>query len=233
MGVHRKLVPTVFEKLVYARGDGSHLSVFKTEIGEMGGLICGEHANSLAKFSLIARGEKIHIASWAGFPQTIFPKAQNEAVLFRVRQHAHEGKLFVLSSSGHCSQDMIDQLCNTQEEKSRIHVGGGCTAIIGVNGEFLGGPLYDQEGIVYADINLGNIVEAKLTHDVLGHYSRFDVLSLNFNEEKLVPIHYARRNDSSINDLDRMIGDLTTKLDTVEQKLNSFFEEKNKAETLK
>ncbi len=64
MGVHRKLVPTLTEKLVFGRGDGSNLHVFKTRWGEIGGLICGEHANSLAKFSLIARGEKIHIASW-------------------------------------------------------------------------------------------------------------------------------------------------------------------------
>jgi len=196
MGVHRKLAPTIFEKLVYARGDGSCLHVFKTDLGEMGGLICGEHTGSLAKFSLIARGEKIHIASWAGFPPEIFPSSNNESVLFRSRQHAHEGKLFVISSVGHFSQEMKDQLCHTEEEKARVHTGGGCSAIIGVNGEFLGGPLYDQEGIVYADINFRSIVEAKLRHDVLGHYARFDVLSLNFNDEKLVPIHYGR--DSSV-----------------------------------
>ncbi len=193
MGVHRKLAPTIFEKLVYARGDGSYLRVFKTDFGEMGGLICGEHTSSLAKFSLIARGEKIHIASWAGFPPEIFPSNNNESVLFRCRQHAHEGKLFVISSAGHFSQEMKDYLCRTEEEKARVHTGGGCSAVIGVNGEFLGGPLYDQEGIVYADINFRSIVEAKQRHDVLGHYARFDVLSLNFNDERLVPIRYDRR----------------------------------------
>lgn len=180
----------------------------------------------LVKFSLIARGEKIHVASWAGFPQEIFPKHQNEGVLFRVRQHAHEGKLFVISSSGHFSQEMIDHLCNTKEEKVRLHVGGGCSAIIGPNGEFLGGPLYDQEGIVYADINLEHIVEAKLRHDVLGHYSRFDVLSLNFNEARLAPIHYTNRLDEHNDSLDKTIETLKMKIDRIEQKLNSILEGK-------
>jgi nitrilase len=231
MGVHRKLVPTSYEKLCYARGDGGHLSVFDTDFGEMSGLICGEHANSLAKFSLIARGEKIHVASWAAFPENIFSSRQNETVLFRVRQHAHEGKLFVISSSGHFSQDMIDQLCNTEEERSRIQLGGGCSAIIGVNGEFLGGPLYGQEGIVYAEINFQDIIEAKLKHDLLGHYSRFDVLSLNFNDEKLIPIHYVHRRWSESDDSDGIIGTIKTKLDTIEQKLGSLLEEEKKGET--
>jgi aliphatic nitrilase len=222
MGVHRKLAPTLTEKMVFARGDGSHLQVFKTDWGEMGGLICGEHANSLAKFSLIARGEKIHIASWAAFPPKIFPEHQKESVLFRIRQHAHEGKLFIISSSGHFSQEMIDILCNTEDEKARIQVGGGCSAIIGVNGEFLAGPLVDQEGILYAEINLEDIIEAKLTHDLLGHYSRFDVLSLNFNDEKLVPIHYVRNKSSKGNGLEEVVENLKEKVDKIEQTLNSF-----------
>ena len=217
LGVHRKLAPTVYEKLVYARGDGSGLQVFKTDFGEMGGLICGEHTNSLAKFSLIAQGEKIHVASWAGFPQVIFPPHNNESVLFRIRQHAHEGKIFVISSPSHFSQEMKDQLCHTEEEKSRIQTGGGCSAIIGVNGEFLAGPLYDVEGIVYADINLEQIVEAKLRHDVLGHYSRFDVLSLNFNDEKLVPLHYGHGNHAKQEDFSKEIKALQEKIDHMEQ----------------
>ena len=217
LGVHRKLAPTVYEKLVYARGDGSGLQVFQTDFGELSGLICGEHTNSLAKFSLIARGEKIHVASWAGFPQTIFPPHNNESVLFRIRQHAHEGKIFVISSSSHFSEEMKDQLCHRSEEKARIQTGGGCSAIIGVNGELLGGPLYDVEGIGYADINLEQIVEAKLRHDVLGHYSRFDVLSLNFNDEKLAPIHYGHRNHAKKEDFSKEIKALQGKIDHMEQ----------------
>jgi hypothetical protein len=180
----------------------------------------------LAKFSLIARGEKIHIASWAGFPREIFTQQQNESVLFRIRQHAHEGKLFVISSSGHCSREMIDHLCHTEEEKARLKEGGGCTAIIGVNGEFLAGPLYDQEGIVYAEIKFENLIEAKLTHDVLGHYSRFDVLSLNFNDEKLAPIHYSSRTGFHPDRLEAAIEMLEAKIENMEQRLHALLERK-------
>ncbi len=219
LGVHRKLAPTIFEKLVYARGDGSGLKIFPTPYGELGGLICGEHTSSLAKFSLIARGEKIHAASWAGFPREIFPEHNVESVLFRIRQHAHEGKIFVISSAGHFSQEMKDLLCRTEEEKARVQTGGGCSAVIGVNGEFLGGPLYEGEGIVYGDINLERIVEAKLRHDVLGHYARFDVLSLNFNEEKLAPIHYTPRTAPRPDHAGTEIEALQAKVEGLEQKL--------------
>jgi aliphatic nitrilase len=188
LGVHRKLIPTLFEKLVYATGDGSRLRVFDTPWGELGGLICGEHTSSLAKFSLIARREKIHVASWPAFPQELIPRYQLETVQFRVRQHAHEGKVFVISACGHFSDDMAEILCRTPQERQRVRAGGGCSAIIGVNGEFLAGPLLDEEGIVYADIDLGARVEASITQDVMGHSSRFDVLSLNFNERALGPL---------------------------------------------
>lgn len=193
LGVHRKLIPTLCEKLLYARGDGSQLRLYNTEWGEMGGLICGEHTSSLTKFALLGRGEKIHVASWPAFHQDIFPKYQNETVLFRIRQHAHEGKVFVISASGHFSAEMAEVLCGTDEDRRRNRAGGGCSAIVGVNGEFLGGPLIDEEGIVYAEINLEDRIEASLTQDVLGHSSRFDVLSLNFNETKQAPIRYEEK----------------------------------------
>jgi len=193
----------------------------------MGGLICGEHTNSLTRFSLIARGEKIHVASWPAFPEKIYPGHQNETVLFRIRDHAHEGKVFVISSSGHFSQEMVDLLCRTGEERARIHVGGGCSAIVGVNREFLAGLLINQEGILYADLDFENIIEAKLEQDVLGHYSRFDVLSLNFNEKKLIPIHYGHRTFSQ-NEFDSVIGSLQTKIDKIEQTLNLFLAKRDK-----
>lgn len=188
LGVHRKLIPTLFEKLLYASGDGSRLQVVDTAWGELGALICGEHTSSLAKFSLIARGERIHVAAWPAFPRKLHPRHQNETVLFRVRQHAHEAKAFVISASGHFSAEMVDDLCRTDEEKSRLRPGGGCSAIVGVRGEILAGPLLDEEGIVYAEIDLEDRIEASLTQDVLGHSSRFDVLSLKWDGTRREPM---------------------------------------------
>lgn len=221
MGVRRKLVPTEWEKLVFGRGDGSGLSVYDTDYGQLGALICGEHANSLAKFALIAKGERLHVASWPAFPKELWSPLQNETVLFRVRQHAHEGKLFVISSCSHFSQEMIEMLCATDEEKARVLTGGGCSAIIGPRGQYLAGPLFDEEGIIYADIDLEEIIEAKMQHDLLGHYSRFDVLSLNLNEEKLTPLRAYRGPGGWQRDEDMAsaIEELRTRLSQLDDKL--------------
>ena len=61
---HRKLVPTFYEKLIWANGDGAGLQVSDTEIGRLGMLICGENTNPLARYSLIAQGEQIHVSSY-------------------------------------------------------------------------------------------------------------------------------------------------------------------------
>lgn len=229
LGVRRKLAPTLAEKLVYSRGDGSGLKVFKTEYGQLGALICGEHANSLAKFALIAKGETLHVASWPAFPKDLWSPLQNETVLFRVRQHAHEGKLFLISSCGHFSQEMKDKLCSTDAEKARVSLGGGCSAIIGPRGQYLAGPLYDEEGIIYAEVDLEEIIEGKMHHDLLGHYSRFDVLSLNLNEEKLTPLKIYRGPDGLGRDEETAdaLEELRTKLSQLDDRFRQLVRQKS------
>lgn len=61
---HRKLMPTFYEKLTWSPGDGHGLRVAKTEYGHIGNLICGENKNPLARYSLMAQGERIHISTW-------------------------------------------------------------------------------------------------------------------------------------------------------------------------
>lgn len=183
MGKHRKLVPTTVERLVHAWGDGSTLQVFETDFGKLGGLICGEHNNSLARFTLLAKGEKIHAASWPALP-TKDVQVGRAAVQIRIRYHAYEGKVFVISSMGFFSEEMKETLCNTENRKSMIVDGGGGSSIVGPNSQYLAKPLKDREGIVYAKIDMEEIVELKLKHDVIGHYNRFDIFTLYVNERK-------------------------------------------------
>jgi predicted amidohydrolase len=60
VGKHRKLVPTWGERAVWTGGDGSTLSVFPTPFGPLGTLNCGENLNTLARYALLAQGERIH-----------------------------------------------------------------------------------------------------------------------------------------------------------------------------
>ena len=81
VGVHRKLVPTFIEKLIFSRGDGSYFNVYDTPYGKLSVLNCGEHTNSLYKYALLAMGTQIHIASWPPLSE----KSQKMGVDIRVR----------------------------------------------------------------------------------------------------------------------------------------------------
>jgi nitrilase len=182
LGTHRKLVPTTTERLVLTSGDGSTLNVYDTPYGGLGGLLCGENTNSLARFALLAQGEKIHTAHWPAYP-TEYNKAGAEGVDVRIRYHAYEGKCFVISASAIFGDESIKRLCLTDHAHSLLVKGNAVSGIVNPYGKYIGGPLVGEEGIVYADIDLEQMIDAKALHDVLGHYARFDVLSLRYNRK--------------------------------------------------
>ena len=227
LGVHRKLVPTLDEKLVYSRGDGSHLNVYETTHGKMSALNCGEHNHDLNKYALLAMGTQIHVASWPPFPKHIFGDTQRDATDFRVRQFAREGQLFIMNCCGMADEQNIDVCCDNQEEKDNLVANsGGGSSIIGPNGEHLAGPLYDEEGVVTAEVSLEDALLGKQALNVLGHYARWDVLSLNFNRERLGPFKETPeqgRNTAELLDTFRElkgeIQQIKNRLESVEKKL--------------
>lgn len=189
LGVHRKLVPTTTERLVLSAGDGTTLNVYPTPYGELGGLMCGENTNSLAKFALLAQGEKIHTAHWPAYPSE-YNRAGIDGVDIRIRYHAYEGKCFVISSSSVFGDDSIKRLCVTEQARSLVIKGNAVSGIVNPYGKYIGGPLRGEEGIVYADIDLELMIDAKTLHDVVGHYNRFDVLSLQYARRRPAPIAF-------------------------------------------
>ncbi len=227
MGVHRKLVPTTIEKLVFSSGDGSYLNVYDTSYGKLSAMVCGEHANSLYKYALLAMGAQIHVAGWPSFPDPIWKQAHRDSVDFRVRQFAHEGKFFVISSCGIIDDQNIDYSCHTQDEKDNITSRGGGSSIIGPGGEYLAGPLYDREEVLTAEISLEDALPGKQLHNVLGHYARWDVLSLNFNRERLSPIKdspsvvdtNATSISSEMQETKKILSEISEKLDRLNEKL--------------
>ena len=97
-----------------------------------------------------------------------------DAVDFRVRQFAHEGKIFIINSCAITDEQNLAACCNTQEEKDNIVVNsGGGSSIIGPNGEHLAGPIYEGEGVLTAEIWLEDALPGKQLHNVLGHFSFF------------------------------------------------------------
>ena len=183
VGKHRKLVPTWAEKLTWTGGDGSSLKVYNTEIGPIGTLACGENTNTLARFTLLSQGELIHIANYISLP--VAPPDYNmaEAIKIRAAAHSFEGKLFTIVSCSTITKEIIDtmkeDIPNAEELLTRKN--SAFTGIIGPNGAVIGEPLIDDEGIVYADIDLSKCIQPKQMHDILGHYNRFDIFDLRVN----------------------------------------------------
>jgi nitrilase len=183
IGKHRKLVPTWAEKLTWTSGDGSSLKVYKTEIGPIGTLACGENTNTLARFTLLSQGELIHIANYISLP--VAPPDYNmaEAIKIRAAAHSFEGKLFTIVSCSTISKEIMEALKpdvpNVEELLTRKN--SAFSGFIGPNGAVIGEPLIDDEGMVYADIDLEKCIQPKQMHDILGHYNRFDIFDLRVN----------------------------------------------------
>lgn len=197
IGKHRKLVPTWAEKLTWTSGDGSSLKVYNTEIGPIGTLACGENTNTLARFTLLSQGELIHIANYISLP--VAPPDYNmaEAIKIRAAAHSFEGKLFTIVSCSTISKEIMETLKadvpNVEELLTRKN--SAFSGIIGPNGAVVSEPLIDEEGIVYADIDLEKCIQPKQMHDILGHYNRFDIFDLRVNTAPTRKITFVNNHD--------------------------------------
>ncbi len=179
LGLHRKLVPTYQERMIWGQGDGATLSVFDTPYGRLGGLVCWEHAMPLARQAMHLKGEQIHVAVWpAGW----------DMHQVMSRHYAFEGRTFVLAAASVVRiSDMPSHLPGLQHLKpmeGEYLIEGG-SAIIGPDGGYLAGPVYRDETILYADLDMRRIAEELTTLDVVGHYNRPDVFELRVNEAPL------------------------------------------------
>jgi nitrilase len=177
LGKHRKLVPTGGERLVWAQGDGSTLAVYDTPFGKIGGLICWENYMPLARYALYAGGVQIYLAAtWD----------RGEPWLSTLRHIAKEGRVVVVGCGMALRKvDLPDHF----EFKQRFYqpadewINVGDSAIVNPEGEFIAGPLHEQEGILYAEIDPVQMRGPKWILDVAGHYARPDVFELIVHTE--------------------------------------------------
>ncbi|MER3457207.1 MAG: aliphatic nitrilase [candidate division GAL15 bacterium] len=177
--VHRKLTPTVGERMVHAPGYPVGLKVLDTECGRLSGLICGENSNPLAVFVLLSAHTMVHVAAWPNFPgQGMLPRA--ERALLAGRAFAFTAKAFVINACGTVDDRMREMLAYTEEDReflARPELPGG-SSVVGPSGEIVAGPLGPEEGILYAELDLDQCVYERTVHDFAGHYNRPDVFQL-------------------------------------------------------
>jgi len=187
-------MPTFYEKLIWASGDGDGLRVSETQLGKLGMLICGENTNPLARYALIAQGEQVHISS---YPPVWPTRPANEsgrydlasAIKIRAGAHSFEGKVFNIVSSGFLDQRTMKALGELDREARETLEGSprAVSMILGPSGEILGDTLCESEGLLYQDIDIAQCVEPKQFHDVVGYYNRFDVFEFNVTRKRLQP----------------------------------------------
>ena len=173
---HRKLVPTNHERLVWGQGDGGGLRALQTPIGRIGGLICWENYMPLARFSLYESGVEIYIASTADDGDAW------QATLVHI---ARESRAFVVAPSHFQRASSYPDDFPLKDELAGMDVlGRGGSAILAPDGSYLAGPLYGEEGILYADLEPQRLDEERQRFDPAGHYHRPDVLELKVTPRK-------------------------------------------------
>ncbi|KAF1934531.1 nitrilase [Clathrospora elynae] len=228
---HRKLVPTFFEKLTWSPGDGHGLRIADTQLGRIGMLICGENTNALARYSLIAQAEQVHISTWPAIwptrtsqkptedhgKQQSSHKSMTQGVNYdnlaanrtRAAAHCFEAKCFGVACSGYLGEDAIETIVDGASQPDIVAntVRGmprAATFFLNPTGASLSSftfnddaaekayvsALQDQEGILYADMNLDDCIEGKQYHDVVGGYQRLDVFDLKVDRTRKEPVRF-------------------------------------------
>lgn len=162
---HRKLVPTMHERLFHGPGDGTDLNVVETELGKIGGLICWENRMPLARYELYTQGVQIWVAPTAD---------DSDGWLASMRHIAIESGAFVISVPQYIPRSAFPDDFPVPIPDDEVFGRGGAAIIEPRGGNVIAGPLYDEEGIVAAEIDLKVGLSAKRWFDVVGHYKRID-----------------------------------------------------------
>lgn len=178
IGKHRKIKPTAAERLIWGEGDGSTLTVLDTELGKLGGLICWENYMPLARMALYAKGVELYLA----------PTADARDTWQATLQHiACEGRCFVLGCNQFVTRadyppdlEGLEDLASQPEVLCR-----GGSAILSPLGQYLAGPLFGEEGMLFATLDMAEVIRSKFDLDVVGHYARPDLFQLTVNERPM------------------------------------------------
>ncbi len=163
---HRKIKPTAAERIVWGEGRGDDLQVLNTPVGRIGGLICWENYMPLARMALYEQNIQIYLAPTAD---------QRDTWQSTIQHIACEGRCYVLSANQFVRKDQYPKRFQAELQSQPEILSRGGSAILSPLGEILAGPLWDQEGMLLATVNLDDITKARMDFDVAGHYQRPDI----------------------------------------------------------
>jgi nitrilase len=180
LGKHRKLMPTAAERLCWGFGDGSTLTTVETPWGTMGAAICWENYMPLLRMTMFGKGVTIYCAPTAD---------DGERWSASMRHIAVEGRCFVLSACQHMTRaDFPDHLHSKLPDGDDSVLMRGGSMIVDPMGKVVAGPVYDEDIILYAELDDEDIIRSRFDFDVVGHYARPDIFSLTVDERPKSPV---------------------------------------------
>ena len=176
--IHRKLMPTYEERLVWAIGDGNGLVTHPLNEFTVGGLNCWENWMPLPRATLYAQGENLHVSVWPG-------NVRNTIDL--TRHIAQESRSYVISACSLMNRKWITEDIPHHEmisENANEWMGDGGSCLAGPDGKWVIPPLQHEEQLLVADISMEEVLRERHNFDPSGHYSRPDVIKLLVNKER-------------------------------------------------
>lgn len=174
INLHRKLMPTAMERIIWGQGDGSTMGVVPTPVGRVGAVICWENYMPLLRHAMYAQDVEIYCAPTVD---------DRETWALSMRHIGFEGRCFVLSAVQYLRRSDLPKGYPIADDAPETLIRGG-SIITGPLGEVLAGPVYDAETILFADIDVASLPRAKYDLDVVGHYARPDIFQLEIDTTK-------------------------------------------------
>ena len=181
IGSRRKVMPTGSERLVWAQGDGSTLTVPRSRLGRLATAICWENLMPALRLSLYAEGVDIWCAPTAD---------ARDVQLATMRHIAIEGRCFVLAANQFAqAKDLSPAFATTYNDPEQV-VCRGASVIVNPFGEVLAGPLTEGEGLLVADLDLDQVTRGRYDFDASGHYSRPDIFALSVDRREKPTVRF-------------------------------------------
>lgn len=182
-GKHQKYVPTTGERHVHMPGRTGHDNAFRASFGMVSGLICGENSNMLGMYAAAVNYPLVHVSSWPMYFHPYFH--MQHAILTATAGLAYSLKCFVVNAVSRITPEYIDAVAQTEDqraflEEQRVYLPGA--SIIGPSGHIIIDGTGMEEELLFADINLEDVIIPKMIIDTAGHYNRPELFASLFNQ---------------------------------------------------